>query len=161
MASSSQLAFLLAMYKSAQRAAAVYTPWTLGIKPKQYAACAAAEASEETGWGVDLPPYSENVLGIKVFDGWKGRSVAADGTEQGKDGSWTGPQHDLWCAFANTDDCFKQQLMILQESRYAVVRQATKPEDYIIRECAIWSTGLQKGSTVTTIYHSHLDILSS
>lgn len=160
MATSAQLAWLSRIYASALQAATAYAPWTLGITPEQYAGCAAAEAAAETGWGEHMPAYSENVLGIKAYKGWNGRVVAADGTEQNKDGSWTGPQHDLWCGFNSTDDCFSQQLMILQEPDYRVALQAEMPEDYIIRECAIWSTGLQKGQTVSTIYHSHLDILN-
>jgi hypothetical protein len=155
MASPAQLQWLASTYQSALRAATAYSPWTLGITPQQYAGCAAAEAAVETGWGAHLPPSSDNVLGIKAYDGWNGPVVGADGTEQARDGSWSGPQLDKWCVFATTDDCFAQQLRILQEARYAGARAAQGPLTYIALECAVWSTGQAKGEIVTQIYQAH------
>jgi flagellum-specific peptidoglycan hydrolase FlgJ len=128
--------------------------------------CAAAEAAAETGWGADLPPGSNNFLGIKPPHDWKGKVVYSNGTEQRKDGSWTGPQHDAWCVFPTMADCFAQQMSILQTAKnldgtliYADALAATTPETYIAAECKHWSTSQAKTDTVLTIYHSHQDIL--
>lgn len=122
--------------------------------------CAAAEAAAEAGWGAHTPPRSNNVLGIKAYKGWSGRVVSANGTEQNQDGSWTGPQSDLWCVFPSMADCFRQQMMILNEPRYAAAMMATDPVAYIIAECQVWSTGQAKGQIVISIWHAHNDILN-
>jgi hypothetical protein len=122
---------------------------------------AAAEASEETGWGQHMPPKSNNVLGIKVYKGWIGGMISANGTEQSANGSWSGPQRDLWCIFSSMEDCFREQMKILQEPRYAPAMAATTTEDYITSECRTWSTGLAKGQQVLIIYRAHKDLLNA
>jgi proteasome lid subunit RPN8/RPN11 len=57
-------------------------------------------------------------------------------------------------------DCFAEQMKILQEPRYAKAMAAATPEDYILEECKVWSTGLQKGQQVLSIYHLHIDLLN-
>lgn len=125
----------------------------------KWPAAAAAEAAQETGWGEHTPPNSNNVLGIKAYKGWTGKKVSANGTEQNKDGSWTGPQSDLWCTFPDMSGCFAEQMKILQEPRYAKAMAATTIEDYITEECRVWSTGILKGQAVLSIYHAHKDLL--
>lgn len=124
----------------------------------KWPAAAAAESAQETGWGVHMPPDSNNVLGIKAYKGWAGKKVSADGTEQNTNGTWTGPQADLWCAFACMADCFREQVRILQEPRYALAMSATTIEGYIVEECKVWSTGILKGQSVLAIYHAHKDL---
>lgn len=178
MATPQQLEFLTAMYQAAYLAAVEDpdVPWRLEITPEDYAAAAACESCVETGWGAHMPPNSNNVLGIKAYSAWDGKVVSEDGTEQNKDGSWTGPQPDLWCVFDSPEDCFDEQLMILCEPRYARAAEATtvegydmpNPENpdetihvpgYIELECAVWSTGQAKGALVLQIYHAHASIL--
>lgn len=120
---------------------------------------AAAEAADETGWGQHYPKGSNNVLGIKAFKGWMGKTVGAYGTEENPDGTFTGPQPDRWCVFASFEDCFAEQMVILQEPRYAAAQVATTVEIYIAAECVVWSTGILKGQAVLEIYRAHIDIL--
>ena len=103
---------------------------------------------------------SYNCLGIKVFKGWTGSSVNANGTEELPDSEWTGPQLDNWCVFPSFEACFAQQVIILQEPRYAAARAATTPEAYIAAECPVWSTNQQKAADVLATYHAHLDLLT-
>jgi hypothetical protein len=121
---------------------------------------AACEAAVETGWGEHMPPNSNNVLGIKRYDGWQGPVVGANGTEQNKDGSWTGPQADQWCVFESPEACFAQQMIILKEPRYAAAMEASTVESYIIEECSIWSTGILKGQAVLQTYNAHKALFS-
>jgi flagellum-specific peptidoglycan hydrolase FlgJ len=127
---------------------------------------AAAEAANETGWGAHVPAGSNNELGIKAYHGWKGSVVGAKGTEQNPDGSWTGPQNDLWAVFPSPEACFAEQWKIITTNRlkdgslrYAKALEAKTPEEYIAAECPIWSTNQQKAQQVLLTYHSHLDIL--
>jgi flagellum-specific peptidoglycan hydrolase FlgJ len=143
MVSPQQIAWLKRMYAAAQGAG------------HKWPAAAACEAAAETGWGAHMPPNSNNVLGIKKFNGWTGPVVGAPGTEQNKDGSWSGRQADLWCVFASPQACFAQQVSILKEPRYAKAMAATTVEDYITEECHVWSTGQAKGQVVTRILHAH------
>ncbi len=143
MASPQQIAWLRSMYAAAQAAG------------HKWPAAAACEAAAESGWGAHLPPNSNNVLGIKAFSGWTGPVVGAPGTEQNKDGSWTGPQSNLWCVFASPQACFAQQVTILKEPRYAQAMAATTVEAYITAECQIWSSGQAKGQMVTTLLQAH------
>jgi hypothetical protein len=165
MASPAQLANLKQAYEAALTAATgkpiflVPPPWLLKITPEQYAQCAACEAMAETGWGAHVPNGSLNWLGIKAYKGWTGPVVGAAGTEQNPDGTWTGPQSDLWCVFPSLEACFAEQLMILQEPRYAAACEATTPMQYIVAECAVWSTGQQKGATAVQIFNSHAQSL--
>jgi hypothetical protein len=159
MATTQEIAWLTGSFFAA-KLATEGAPWLLKITPEQYAAAAACEAAAETGWGAHMPPNSNNVLGIKAYRGWTGKVVTADGTEQNADGSYTGPQSDLWCVFDSIEACFAEQLMILQEPRYAQAAEATTIEAYILAECAVWSTGLQKGQVVTQIYEAHKDVLA-
>lgn len=149
MATQQQLDFLKQAYEAAKSA------------NHRWPACAAAEACAETGWGQHMPPNSNNVLGIKVYKGWKGPAVGANGTEQSTDGKWSGPQADMWCVFSTIADCFREQVKILQEPRYALAMAATSPQSYIVAESHIWSTGLAKGQTVLSIYNAHKDILNA
>lgn len=121
---------------------------------------AAAESAVETGWGQHVPKGSNNYLGIKAFHGWAGPTVSADGTEQSKDGVWSGPQHDLWCVFQSAEDCFAEQVVILHEPRYAAALEAPTVESYIVTESAIWSTGILRGSAVLQTFNAHRDILA-
>lgn len=121
----------------------------------KWPAAAACEAAAETGWGQHIPPNSNNVLGIKAYRGWRGKTVTADGTEQNGDGTWTGKQSDLWCVFDSPTDCFKEQMLILQEPRYAAAMEALTIEAYIVLECAVWSTAQAKGKLVLEIYEAH------
>jgi hypothetical protein len=148
-------------YKAAFAAANAYMPWPLKISPEQYAECAATEAMIETGWLAHMPPNSNNCLGIKAYKGWPGAVVGATGTEQNPNGSWTGPQADLWCVFPSLEACFTEQLHILQEPRYAVAADSPTPESYIIAECKIWSTGIMKGQSVLSTYNAHRNLLSA
>ena len=147
MASPEQLAWLASAYEAAR-----------SVNHKWPGACA-AEAAAESGWGVHVPPNSNNYLGIKAYKGWMGPAVSANGTEQYADGHWSGPQLDLWCVFPSMAACFAQQMKILQEPRYELAMAATTIEDYIVKECHIWSTGILKGQAVLQIYHAHIDIL--
>lgn len=147
MASPEQLAWLASAYEAAR---SVNHKWP---------GAAAAESAVETGWGAHIPPKSNNVLGIKAYRGWMGSAVSATGTEQTKAGDWSGPQLDLWCVFPSMAACFAQQMKILQEPRYELAMAATTIEDYITKECRIWSTGILKGQAVLQIYHAHIDIL--
>ena len=147
--------YLQTMYAAALAAAEAFTPWPLNISPTQYAACAACEAAEETGWGVHLPKGSFNELGIMQMGQWDGPSVAADGTEQNPDGTWQGPKKDFWCVFPDAQTCFTEQLKILTHPAYVQARAAPSPETYIAAECKVWSTGLAKGQQVTIIYENH------
>jgi len=160
------LEFLQTMFDAALEAARAYvtpsTPWPLNITMQEYAQCAACESAEETGWGKSLPKGSNNYLGIKATKSWTGPVVGASGTEQNPDGSWTGPQADLWRVYANPQACFADQLHILATAKnpdgsliYAQALAAETPEDYITAECAKWSTGLAKGQQVTIIYDNH------
>lgn len=137
--------FLMAMYSAATRA---NHKW-----PK----AAACEAAVETGWGAHIPKGSNNVLGIKAYRGWSGPTVTANGTEQLASGKYTGPQSDLWCVFEDTTACFAEQMLILKEPRYAAAMESPTVEAYIIAECAIWSTGHEKGALVLQIYNQHKD----
>lgn len=147
MASAEQLQVLQEMFRCAQQAG------------HKWPAAAACEAMDETAWGKDFPAGSYNVLGIKAYPGWTGPTVTADGTEQNPNGSWTGPQVDRWCKFESFVDCFKEQMLILAEPRYAAAMEAPTIEEYIVAECAIWSTSQQKGQAVLEIYRAHRDIL--
>lgn len=127
---------------------------------------AAAESWCETG-GIHFPPNSNNVLGIKPPRGWTGPTVLADGTEQRNDGSYTGPQADLWAVFPDYASCFAEQVNILHNATdghgnllYAAALSAATIEDYIVAECKEWSTGILKGQAVLQTYHAHLDVLS-
>lgn len=121
--------------------------------------CAAAEAAMETGWGEHIPKNSNNVLGIKAYKGWTGPIVYANGTEQSPNGEWTAEQLDGWCVFASPQECFAEQMKILQEPRYAAAMAATTPENYIMAECRVWSTGILKAEGVLTIWRCHKDLL--
>jgi hypothetical protein len=154
-----QLLFLDKMFAAATYAARTFTPWTLSISPDAYAAAAACEAAIETGWGQHMPADSNNVLGIKNFRGYTGPVARADGTEQLPGGKWTAPTEDEWGMFKTTEACFVEQLLILREPRYAPAVAASTIEAYIIAECAIWSTGLAKGTSVIQTYHAHKDLL--
>ncbi len=147
MASPAQLLFLTQMFQAAKDA------------QHKWPAAAACEAVCETGWGAHTPSGSHNVLGIKAYHGWTGPTVGAAGTEQNKDGSWTGPQPDRWCVFDSPASCFRQQMLILQEPRYAAAMEAPSIESYIAAECAIWSTGILKGQQVLQTYNAHKDLL--
>lgn len=161
MATPTQLAWLQGSYHAALLATLTPDgpPWSLKIETEQYAAAAACEAAVETGWGAHLPPNSNNVLGIKAYKGWTGPVVSADGTEQNTDGSWTGPESDLWCVFSSPEACFAEQLMILQEPRYAKAAEAETVMQYIVEECAVWSSSQSKGALVLQIFNSHKDVL--
>jgi hypothetical protein len=130
-----------------------------------YPGAAAAEAWCETG-GIHFPPNSHNVLGIKAPHGWTGPTVLADGTEQNSDGSYTGPQSDLWAVFPDYASCFAEQINILHQATdgrgnllYAAALAATTIEAYIIAECKEWSTGLAKGIDTLETYNAHRDVL--
>jgi hypothetical protein len=157
----------LPIYKAAAAAANASSKTPM---PSWYPGAAAAEAWNETGgWPPkklpDMPMLgttpSYNCLGIKLFKGWTGRAVSADGTEQLQDGEWTGEQLDSWCVFDSFEACFAQQLIILQEARYAAARAATTIDEYISVESGIWSTDKQKGSDVLATYNAHIYILGS
>jgi hypothetical protein len=106
-----------------------------------------------------MPPGSNNVLGIKAYRGWLGPTIDSTGTEQAANGTWTGPQDDVWCVFDSPTACFEEQMKILLEPRYAAALEAPTIQSYIISESAVWSTGLSKGMAVLTVYNSHNDIL--
>ncbi len=149
MANARQLAFLTEMLEAAK---AAHHKWP---------AAAACEAAVETGWGAHIPHGSNNVLGIKAYRGWTGPVISAAGTEQNRDGSWTGPQADRWCVFASPKECFAEQMLIMQEPRYASAMRASAIEAYIVAECAVWSTGQAKGDEVLQTYEAHKDLLQS
>lgn len=159
MATPQQIAWLTGTFFAA-KLATQGAPWLLKITPEQYAAAATCEAAAETGWGAHLPPNSNNVLGIKAYRGWTGKVVTADGTEQNADGSYTGPQSDLWCVFNSIEACFTEQIQILQEPRYADAQDALTIDAYILAECSVWSTGQAKGAIVLQIYHAHKNLLA-
>lgn len=142
-----QQQFLLDMYEEAK------------IANHKWPQAAAAESVVETGWGAHIPANSFNVLGIKAYRGWTGPIVGATGTEQNTDGSWTGPQADQWCVFPTYAACFAEQMLILQEPRYAAAMEAPTVEAYIVAECAIWSTGQQKGQAVLATLNAHRNLL--
>jgi len=149
MANQRQLGWLVSAAQAAQKAG------------HKWPAAAACEAADESAWGISTPPNSNNVLGIKVFSGWTGPAVDANGTEQRPDGSWTGPQLDKWCVFPDLEGCFAEQVRILQEPRYAEAMAATAIEDYILKESAVWSTSLAKGRVVLAIYNAHKEALDA
>ena len=149
MASSQQITWLTQMFQAASAA------------NHKWPAAAACEAVIETGWGLHTPPSSNNVLGIKAYRGWTGPVVGASGTEQNPDGTWTGPQSDYWCVFTSPQACFAEQMLILQEPRYASAMAAVTIEMYITLECAVWSTGLTKGQAVLETYNAHRDLLET
>jgi hypothetical protein len=150
-----QVADMKAVYYEALAAANAYKPWPLKISQDDYAKAAAAESMVETGWTQHLPPHSLNYLGIKAYKGWTGPTVGADGTEQLPNGTWTGPQADRWCVFPTAQACFAEQLRVLQEPRYDSACAALTPEAYIVEECAVWSTGLEKGKDVLATFNAH------
>lgn len=117
--------------------------------------CAACEAAVETGWGQHIPHGSNNVLGIKAYRGWTGKTTRAKGTEQAPTGEWSAPEQDSWCVFPTMEDCFREQMKILAETRYQKALAATTPEAYITEECRVWSTGILKGQAVLQVYHAH------
>jgi hypothetical protein len=148
MASPEQLSALSRMYEAAKEA------------QHKWPGAAAAEAMVETGWLKHMPPGSNNVLGIKAYRGWTGPTVSSTGTEQAANGSWSGPQDDTWCVFDSPIACFEEQMMILLEPRYAAAMEAPTIQSYIIAECAIWSTGLAKGTAVLQVFNAHKDLLT-
>jgi flagellum-specific peptidoglycan hydrolase FlgJ len=125
----------------------------------KWPAAAVAEAAVETGWGEHYVHQSNNVLGIKAFGSWKGPKFAAPGTEQNKDGSYTVPASMMWRGYPSFDACFADQMVILHEPRYAAALAASTIQAYILEECAIWSTGQEKGKDVLLTFRSHLDVL--
>lgn len=168
MPSPQQLNSLVLAHTAALAAALAYQPWGLTITPEQYAACAACEAMEETGWLTEMSPNSFNCLGIKAGRSYIGKTVQANGTEENSDGTWTGPQPDRWRVYPNYQACFADQLHILSTEKnpdgslwYQAALDATTPEAYITVECAKWSTGQAKGEIVLQIYHSHGNILQT
>lgn len=146
MATPQQIQALKDMYEAAKQA------------NHKWPAASACEAMIETGWLQHVPRNSFNVLGIKAYRGWDGPVVAANGTEQNKDGSWTGPQSDKWCVFPSYAACFEEQMKILQEPRYLAAMEAPTIESYIVTESSIWSTGIEKGKSVLATYNAHKDI---
>ena len=148
MATEQQIAFLTEMKAAAMAAG------------HKWPGAAAAEAADETGWGVHIPRGSFNVLGIKAFAGWLGPVVDASGTEQSANGAWSGPQADRWCMFNSYEACFAEQMRILGEPRYALAMTAATAEVYIAAESHIWSTGILKGQAVLQIWRAHQDVLA-
>jgi len=153
MATEQQLQFLKEMYESAKRA------------DHRWPGAAACEAVTETGWSAHIPKGSNNVLGIKALGKYKGPYVTADGTEQNADGTFTIPASMAWRVYKTTDDCFRDQMVILTTQRngdgallYQKALDADTPEDYIVEESKIWSTGVLKGAIVLQIYKRYKEV---
>lgn len=147
MINANQLLFLKQVYAAAL---------SVGHRWPKAVAC---EAAFETGWGKDMPPHSNNVLGIKALGKYIGPKVSANGTEQNADGSMTGPQHDQWRVYPVMSECIGDQTHILHTQldstgklAYRDALAATTIETYILNECRVWSTGTRKGSLVLQIY---------
>jgi len=88
-----------------------------------------AQAAHETGWNIHS---WNNLVGLKVGSGkpnqyWDGSSV--------RTGTWeviNGYRVDTtanWRAYRSIEDCFRDQDLLFQSSRYARVRAATTPEE--------------------------------
>ena len=152
-----QLAVLPGAVAAWKACAAALPAGSLKLDPLTHAVSAVCEATAETGWGQHEPPGSLNVLGIKHMkgDGWTGKVVGADGTEQNPNGSWTGKQPDMWRVYPTYEACFADQCRILQEPRYRVAMASVTAEGYIQAECETWSTSQAKGTVVTGIFVGH------
>lgn len=131
---------------------------------------AAAEAWNETGGMTHLllpSPDCFNCLGIKAGHGYTGAIVAANGTEENADGSFTAPSAMSWRKYASFEECFADQIAILHRQRdvpggplkYQAALDAATAEEYIAAECPVWSTNRQKAADVLATYRAHLDLL--
>jgi len=96
-----------------------------------------AQAAHETGWRIHS---WNNLVGLKVGSGkpnqyWDGSSV--------RTGTWeviNGYRVDTtanWRAYRSIEDCFRDQDLLFQLSRYARVRTARSPEEqaHMLQEC--------------------------
>lgn len=132
---------------------------------------AAAEAWNETGGTTHLllpSPDSFNCLGIKAGHHYTGKTVRANGTEENADGTFTGPQPDDWRVYASFEECFADQVRILNTQpdgrgglAYAAALGATTVEEYIAAECKVWSTNQEKARDVLLTYSAHKELLTT
>ena len=98
----------------------------------KYASPIIAQACCESAWGrswISKAPYF-NFFGLKCGSAWKGRRVNAKTHEEYKKGTLTAINADFR-AFDSLEKGIEGYFEFIQYSRYANLRQATSPEDYL------------------------------
>ncbi len=98
----------------------------------KYASPIIAQACCESAWGrswISKAPYF-NFFGLKCGSSWKGRRVNAKTHEEYKKGTLTAIKADFR-AYDSLDEGIKGYFDFIQYSRYANLKQATSPEDYL------------------------------
>ena len=98
----------------------------------KYPSAIIAQACCESAWGrswISKAPYF-NFFGLKCGSAWKGRRVNAKTHEEYTKGTLTAISADFR-AYDSLDEGIKGYFEFIQYSRYANLKQATSPEDYL------------------------------